>query len=151
MSDPLTIFSDLVRLETELWNELDDRLLAATGGSMATYDAVRLVAATADCRVVDIATGLAITVGGASKLVDRVVEAGLAVRSSNPRDRRSSVVQLTPAGRAHLDQARAALAAALDELLVGQLSAADLAMLGDLLTRLRTGYARVAAGLRVAP
>jgi DNA-binding MarR family transcriptional regulator len=39
-----------------------------------------------------------------SSLVDRLVESGLANRHDDPRDRRSVVVALTPAGSRMLDQ-----------------------------------------------
>jgi DNA-binding MarR family transcriptional regulator len=43
---------------------------------------------------------LQITVGAASKVVDRVEAAGHCARQPDPRDRRSSLLVLTPAGAA---------------------------------------------------
>jgi DNA-binding MarR family transcriptional regulator len=57
------------------------------------------------CRVFDIKEELSITVGGASKLVDRIEAAGLCRRRANPEDRRSQIVELTPAGWRLLTQA----------------------------------------------
>jgi len=51
------------------------------------------------CRVFDIKEELSITVGGTSKLVDRIEAAGLCRRRANPDDRRSQIIELTPAGR----------------------------------------------------
>ena len=51
------------------------------------------------CRVQDIADDLCITVGAASKLVDRLEHQGLARRATNPGDRRSSLIRLTDEGR----------------------------------------------------
>jgi DNA-binding MarR family transcriptional regulator len=50
------------------------------------------------CRVNDVSDILIITVGGASKLVDRIEAAGLCARRPNPGDRRSSLLVLTKAG-----------------------------------------------------
>jgi DNA-binding MarR family transcriptional regulator len=57
------------------------------------------------CRVYDIAEELSITVGGTSKLVDRIEAAGYCVRRANPDDRRSSIIVLTTAGRRVLAKA----------------------------------------------
>jgi hypothetical protein len=46
--------------------------------------------------VFDIAEELSLTVGGTSKLVDRIEAAGHCVRRANPDDRRSSIIELTP-------------------------------------------------------
>jgi DNA-binding MarR family transcriptional regulator len=58
-------------------------------------------------RVQDIAEELAISVGGASKLVDRIEAARHCRRRANPQDRRSSIIELTSAGRRLLDRATA--------------------------------------------
>src|SRR5258705_6282385 len=57
------------------------------------------------CRVFDIKEELSITVGGTSKLVDRIEAAGLCRRRANPDDRRSQIIELTPAGRRLLTKA----------------------------------------------
>ncbi|MGZ8734907.1 MAG: MarR family winged helix-turn-helix transcriptional regulator, partial [Acidimicrobiia bacterium] len=44
----------------------------------------------------ELACQLGLTSGGATRLVDRVVEAGLVVRTSCPSDRRVQWVVLTP-------------------------------------------------------
>nr|WP_276612064.1 MarR family transcriptional regulator [Kineococcus vitellinus] len=51
------------------------------------------------CRVQDLAGDLEVTVGGISKLVDRLEAARLCERRSNPEDRRSSLLRPTAAGR----------------------------------------------------
>lgn len=45
----------------------------------------------------EIAEGIGVSLPAASDVVDRLVEAGLAVRGSNPADRRQVLVGLTPA------------------------------------------------------
>ena len=47
----------------------------------------------------DIKEDLSITAGGTSKLVVRIEAVGLCRRRANPDDRRSQIIELTPAGR----------------------------------------------------
>jgi DNA-binding MarR family transcriptional regulator len=82
------------------------------------------------CRVQDIAEELSITIGGTSKLVDRIEAAGHCRRRPNPADRRSSLIELTPAGRRLLakateafdDELQARLGAAVSERSLQQFS-----------------------------
>ena len=60
---------------------------------------MQVIARRGTCRVQDIADEMAITVGGTSKLVDRRESAGHCRLRPNPDDRRSSLVELTQAGR----------------------------------------------------
>jgi len=99
VADLVLLFSDLIRLETELWNAVDARLRAECGLPMSWFDTMQVIARRPGCRVQDIASDLAITVGGASKMVDRIEAAGYGRRRANPDDRRSSIVEVTPAGR----------------------------------------------------
>jgi DNA-binding MarR family transcriptional regulator len=73
---------------------------------------------------------LGLTHSATVRLVDRLVEAGLAQRREGP-DRRSVAVELTPAGHEMAAQAAAARAEALDEALAG-LDAAERAELARL-------------------
>ncbi len=61
---------------------------------------------TPGCRVIDIADALSITIGGTSKLVDRIQNAGWCERSPNLNDGRSSTIRLTRSGRRLLTAAR---------------------------------------------
>jgi len=130
MTDLKRLFSDLVRLEIELWDAVDRRLRADCGTSMGGFDVMQVIARTPDCRVYDIARELSITVGGTSKAVDRIEARGHLVRRSNPQDRRSSIIELTPqgervfarAGEAVDDELRIRLGAVLPERSLEQLS-----------------------------
>jgi DNA-binding MarR family transcriptional regulator len=99
------LYDDLVRFETQLWNAVDARLRRDSGVTLGTYETLRVIAARDECRVNDIADALVVTVGGISKMVDRVESAGLCRRRANPGDRRSSIIELTPAGRKALAKA----------------------------------------------
>ena len=68
-------FTRLVRVQTDLWNAVDARVRADHSVPLTDLTALQVVAATATCRVHDLVTTLHITVGGASKVVDRLVAA----------------------------------------------------------------------------
>ncbi len=100
------LFVDLVRVETRLWNAVDARLRAEHGLRLGQYDLLTVIAGRHECRVLDLVHEVAITVGAASKAVDRLVEAGWCRRVANPADGRSSFLELTPSGVAALSGAR---------------------------------------------
>lgn len=93
------VFSDLVRLETAMWNAIDARLRKEAGVPLGTFSVLLIVEAVADCYVKDIAEQLPMTVGGASQAVDRIVAKGLCARKAEATDRRVSIVELTPLGK----------------------------------------------------
>lgn len=114
------LFNDLVRLETELWDLVDQRLRREHELPLSWFEPMQVIDRVADCRVADIAETLSITVGGASKLVDRIEHAGWCGRAPNPNDARSSVLTLSRAGRRVLDAAKGAF----DDELAARLGAA---------------------------
>jgi DNA-binding MarR family transcriptional regulator len=136
------VFTDLVRAQIRLWNGVDADLREHAGQSLAGLESLRAVAARLDqglgtCRVNDVADDLVITVGGASKIVDRLERAGSVVRRPNPDDRRSSLVDLTPAGRAELARVTPFYDEALRRRLGERLDPAELAALARAVRRLR--------------
>jgi MarR family transcriptional regulator, organic hydroperoxide resistance regulator len=100
------LFSDLVRFENQLANAVEGRLRADCQLTLSKFDVLRVLGQGAPCRVNDIADELGITWGGTSKIVDRLEAAGLCRRRSNPSDRRSSLIDLTPAGTRLLAKAK---------------------------------------------
>jgi MarR family transcriptional regulator, organic hydroperoxide resistance regulator len=105
MTDLPDLFHQLVRFETELWNAVDARLRAEFDLPLSRFEPMQVIARCPSCRVYDVAEELSITVGGTSKLVDRIEAAGHCVRRANPDDRRSSIIELTTAGRRVLAKA----------------------------------------------
>jgi DNA-binding MarR family transcriptional regulator len=105
MADLKQIFNDLIRFEIELWNAVDVRLRREFGLPLGSFDTMQVIARIGNCRVYDIARELSITVGGASKVVDRIEASGHCRRRANPDDRRSSIIELTVAGVALLAEA----------------------------------------------
>jgi DNA-binding MarR family transcriptional regulator len=145
MADLKQLFNDLIRFEIDLWNVVDARLRDEFGLPLGNFDAMQVIARTPSCRVFDIARELAITVGGTSKVVDRIEAAGHCVRRSNPDDRRSSLIELTPAGAAVLAEATTAFESELELRFGSVLSARALAQLSTTMAKLRSAGARLPA------
>ena len=137
MAELRQVYSDLIRLETELWDAVDRRLREQCGLSMAGFDVMQVIEQTPGCRVYDIARALSITVGGTSKAVDRIEALGHLTRSANPDDRRSSIIELTPIGADLLAEAGQVVDDELRRRVGAELSADELDGLSALITRIR--------------
>jgi DNA-binding MarR family transcriptional regulator len=99
--------SDLIRLEITLWDRVEARLRERHDLSLPFFESLHFIARATDggFRVGDLAKALGVTVGGTSKLVDRVEAAGLIARSADPDDRRASRLTITGAGKRKLTAA----------------------------------------------
>ncbi len=96
----MEFFDVLVRYEVALWSAVDQALRREGTLSLAQLHALRVIDRYAGrARVQDLSRDIGITVGAASKLVDRLERDGLAVRSPNPANRRSSLIALTSRGQ----------------------------------------------------
>jgi DNA-binding MarR family transcriptional regulator len=112
------LFDDVVRVEIELWDAVDRRLRERFELPVGRFQVMRVIAGGGEgLRVQDIAAAMAVTVGGISKLVDRIEAAGHCVRTANPADRRSSLIEITPTGRQLVAEAEQVLADELTRLL----------------------------------
>jgi DNA-binding MarR family transcriptional regulator len=131
------VFDDLVRFETDLWNEIDARLQQECALPLGSMNVMLVIERTRTCRVNDIATALSITVGGASQAVDRLEKRGHCGRHPHPADRRSSVVELTAAGQDLLKTAGPIFDEELERRLGAALSDTALGHLGAALAALR--------------
>lgn len=138
--------SDLVRLQISLWDRVDGRLKTDHDLSLPFFEVLHAVAAApaTGLRVGDLARDLRITVGGASKLVDRVERAGLIARRPDPEDRRAQRLVLTGAGRDILAAARSSYAAELAATLDPVLSPAEQRDLHGLVRRVAAATAPAA-------
>jgi DNA-binding MarR family transcriptional regulator len=99
--------TDLVRLEIVLWERVDARLRERHGLSLAFFESLYFVSRAPEgpLRVGDLAQAMRVTVGGISKLVDRVEAAGLIARGADPDDRRAARLTLTREGERRLKAA----------------------------------------------
>lgn len=109
MSHVTQLFVDLVRVETRLYNAVNARLRDEHGLSLGQFEFLEIIDRVPECRVLDIVREVAITVGAASKGVDRLEAAGWCVRTAHPQDRRSSVLALTADGAQLLARSRPAV------------------------------------------
>jgi DNA-binding MarR family transcriptional regulator len=105
MADLKRLYHDLVRFETELWATLDARLKSECGLPLTWFEIMYLLQREPRQRVHDVAATFAITVGGVSKVIDKIEGAGFCRRVPNPEDRRSSLLELTSTGTACVDVA----------------------------------------------
>lgn len=137
MTDLTALFTDLVRLETRLYNVLDARLKAEHDLPLGQFEFLRFIAAHGSTRVFDLAREMAITVGATSKAVDRLESAGRVRRTANPDDRRSSLVELTAAGEQALAAAEPTVEAELQTWVGSVLPAKVLDELATSLSMLR--------------
>jgi DNA-binding MarR family transcriptional regulator len=143
MADLARLFSELIRFETELWNAVDQRMRVRHELPMSWFEPMTVIERHGACRVNDIAQELAITVGGTSKLVDRIENAAHCRRVVNPDDGRSSIIKLTPAGEIVLREATITFRQELDRRLGGPIDARALKYLTATLSTLR------AAGIEI--
>lgn len=143
--DLTSFFDAVLRYEIGLWEVLDGALQSAHDVSLGRLQALRVVGERGGtARVQDVANDLSVTVGAASKLVDRLERDGTALRSPNPDDRRSSLISLTPSGARLVAEGRATVEAVLAQCLpAAALADADLASLTATLRRLNDHLASV--------
>ncbi len=109
MFDVKTFFHELVYFQVELWDAVDARLQEECGLPLTWFEIMDLLGRVPGARVQDIAAAFSISVGGTSKVVDKLEAGGYCGRRPNPADRRSSVIELTDQGRVSLERAGAVL------------------------------------------
>jgi MarR family transcriptional regulator, organic hydroperoxide resistance regulator len=137
VADLRRVFDDLVRFEIEMWDAIDARLKKDFGLPLTHFEPMLVIDRHPGCRVYDIARELRITTGGTSKLVDRIEASGYCRRLPNPADRRSSVLELTAAGRGLLERAGEAFDEELRQWLESAVPERTLRQFASTLARLR--------------
>jgi DNA-binding MarR family transcriptional regulator len=150
MPDLTALFSELIRFETELWNAVDARLRGDCDLPLTQFEPMQIISRRQRCRVQDIAEQLSITIGGTSKLVDRIEASGHCRRRPNPEDRRSSLIELTPAGRRLLASATEAFDDELQARLGAAVSERSLQQFSTTLAKLRAHKSHAGAASRIA-
>jgi MarR family multiple antibiotic resistance transcriptional regulator len=141
------VFTDLVRVETRLYNAVAERVKAEAGVGAGHFELLRYVRDHPDARVADLASAFAIGVGTTSKIVDRMEKEGWLERRPNPANRRSSLLALTPVGESVVSRAEPAWQAAIQDILGRAVTAADLMALSLALAALRSDLERRHLGL----
>jgi DNA-binding MarR family transcriptional regulator len=127
----IELISLVVQTYRRLTNNLGRELEEAVGISPVFFDVLIHVAAAPGSRLTmsQLSFQVALTTGGVTRLVDRMVEAGLVVRQHSWRDRRSIHVVLTEVGQEVLERAIAAHVESIDRHLVAPLNDNDRASL----------------------
>jgi len=130
--------TDLIRLEIALWDRVDARLRESHELPLAFFEALLFIsrAPRGSMRVGDLAQALRVTVGGTSKLVDRIERARLIAREPDPNDRRASRVVVTTAGKRKLTAALKTYEAEVGSLLDGALRPAEQRQMSGYVSRL---------------
>jgi len=133
----MEFFDLLVKYEVGLWAAVDESLRHEGMIGAAELQALSILDEHAGSgRVHELSAGIGITVGAASKFVDRLERDGLVLRKPNPSDRRSSLVVLTEPGMAALAEAARVRESVLQRVLDPEASQAAGAALTTLLARL---------------
>jgi MarR family transcriptional regulator for hemolysin len=133
----------LVALTGKVVRERFDRDLTAVDSSLNTYVILRTVESNAGLSQRQLAASVGIEGPTLIPHLDRLSADGLIVRVRDPDDRRVSRVELTAAGKAHLDRVESH-AAQLDEALRAMFTPTEIATLRKLLTRIRDRYTKEA-------
>ena len=127
-------------MEIALWNRVNARLQESHELPLAFFEPLHVISRAREdsMRVGDLARELRITVGGTSKLVDRMEEAGLIAREPDPDDRRASRAALTTAGKRKLNAAVKSYEAEVAAILDGVLSSEEQRQMSRYASRLLT-------------
>ena len=139
IDDPrLQLMGLIIRSHRLLTDRLGRELEEQVGIPLVFFDVLIHVGAAPEGRLTmsRLSTDVALTTGGVTRLVDRMVESGLVERKACPSDRRSIHVVLTPEGHAVLGRAIAAHIEGIDRHLMAQLDETDRAALDTALTKI---------------
>jgi DNA-binding MarR family transcriptional regulator len=129
----------LARTHAAVAGRLQEALATADFPPLPWYEVLATVAEAPEQRMKmgDLAEALVITRGGLTKLVDRLVKAGLLERTFCETDRRVSYATLCPAGTELLEEMRPVVVAELKASFASRLSAAEADVLRETLERVR--------------
>lgn len=129
----------LTRTHSAIVQRLQEALAATDLPPLPWYEVLATVADAPERRMKmgELAESLVITRGGLTKLVDRLVKAGLLERTFCETDRRVSYATLLPAGEEMLDEMRPVVIAELRSAFSAKLSAAEAEGLRETLERVR--------------
>jgi MarR family transcriptional regulator, 2-MHQ and catechol-resistance regulon repressor len=134
----LELMGLLVRSHRHLRFLLGRELEQTVGIPMVWFDVLIHVGGADDGRLTmsRLSEEVALTTGGVTRLVDRMVEAGLVARENCPSDRRSVHVVLTPVGHATLREAIGHHIEGVDRHLIAPLNETDRVALRAALAKL---------------
>ena len=135
----ISALGKLVEVHSHLERVLGRELEASAGLPLTWFEALLRIARSpgGELSAGELSHQIALTSGGITRLVDRLVAAGHVERRTSPTDRRSQLVTLTDGGRETLERACAVHIRGLDQHLFSRLGDRDAADLARLLDALR--------------
>jgi DNA-binding MarR family transcriptional regulator len=135
----ITLMGLLVEVHAKLTRELGAEMEQVSGIPLSWYDALVRLRRTPDgfLTMNRLGAEVALTSGGVTRLVDRLVDAGYVERRNCPTDRRSVFVSLTPLGIAKVEEATTAHLVGLDRHLLAPLDDDERTALAGALRKLR--------------
>jgi DNA-binding MarR family transcriptional regulator len=142
----------LMRVQSRVLDAVEQDLKKSGFPPLAWYDALRELsrAPGGEMRPVELERQMLIPQYSTSRLIDRLVDEGLAVRRECKIDKRGQFVEITDSGRDLQKRMWQAYAAAIERHIGSKLSDGDAVKLCELLDRLGCSCADVAAGGRIA-
>jgi DNA-binding MarR family transcriptional regulator len=137
--ETIDAWARLVRVQQHLLARVEADLKAERFPPLAWYDALLELSRAAHGRLrpVELERTMLLPQYSTSRLTERLVKAGLAVREVCPIDRRGQFIAITPEGRALQKRMWEAYAAAIERHLGSRLSTEDAGRLCELLAKLR--------------
>ena len=135
----ITSFGRMVEAFSSLDRRLGRSLEGSCGIPLTWFEVLLRLARSEDGRLSmsALAEQVALTTGGVTRLLNRMIAAGYVERRPCPTDRRVTFAVLTPAGREKAEEAAAVQARDLEEVFT-RFSAEDRRILDALLDRLRS-------------
>lgn len=124
------IWRDYLRMGVRLQAAMNRQLQRDCGLSLADYDVLVVLSESGPLRVYELGEALAWEQSRLSHQLTRMRGKGLVGRRGSNEDRRGSVVEIAPAGRAALDAAAPGHAALVRETVFDGLSATQLRAIG---------------------
>ena len=134
----LAAWTGFLRAHTKVTRTLDQELESECGLSLAQYDVLIQLARAPErrLRMTELADSVLLSRSGLTRLVDRLVTAGLVERQACPSDARGMYARLTAEGRDRLRAASGPHLRGVREHVTGRLSATQLRALADATTQL---------------
>ena len=101
-----SLFTALINTEMGAWNAVESALSEAGNAlTLGRFLVLPTVRDTPACCIQEVAASQGITLGAASRLVDRLHRDGLLHRTPCEHDRRATILTVTEEGLAHLEEA----------------------------------------------
>ena len=128
---------DMLRVASLLSDEIDGELQEASGwGLSEALVILQIIFAGGRLRMADLADTLVVTRGGATKIVDRLVDAGLLRRVPSQEDRRVVFAEVTPEALDFIRRHQPVFEAVAERRLGGLLDPAELDQMHEFMDRL---------------